>query len=129
MASVTAWAVGTIIVGGIVGIVSGIAESRAETAIYKENIAQGQRDIAYIEGMTTETVEDIREGGQQFLHRQKAAIGAAGVKLTGESPLLLLQETATKIDEDIARIKKASQHEIERIESAGRQYQSMGEAA
>jgi len=129
MATVTAWAVGAIIVGGVVKGISMIVAGAKEKEIAEENIAQGERDISYIKQQTTETVGDIQKGGQQFLHRQKAAIGAAGVKLTGESPLLLLQETATKIDKDIARLKKASKHKIESIESASGQYESMGEAA
>ena len=125
----TAVIIGAAMVGATVGLYKAISSGITEQEIAEENIAQGERDIAYIKEQTTATIEDIKKGGQQFIHRQKAAIGAAGVKLTGESPLLLLQETAAKIDEDIARLKKASKHEIERIESAGEQYQSMGEAA
>ena len=121
--------IGAAIVGGITAGVGTIISGVKQKEIAEENIAQGERDIKYIEGKTTETVEELRLGGQQFLHRQRAAIGASGTKATGESPLLLLQETATKIAADIARLKKASKHEIERIESAGEQYQSMGEAA
>lgn len=117
------------VIGKGLEIGAGVAEAKTMGKVARENIAQGERDIKYIKGQTIATVGDIEKGGAEFLHRQRAAIGAAGVKLTGGSPLLLLQETETKIAKDIRRLKLSSKHEIERIKSAGGQYKTMAEGA
>lgn len=102
------------------------AEAKLEEEVAGINVELVQEDIEYVTKQTEKEVGRFREAGEAFKGTQRAVIGRSAAKMEG-TPLMLLQETSAKIEEDVLAIKEYGAHERRRLGMQKEQYELMGE--
>ncbi len=109
-------AVAFAIIGGAVSAAGYIDRKKQQEKAAETNIALAELDIEYIEKQTKTAEERFRDEGEAFKGTQKAVIGHSAAKTTEGTPLLIQQETAARIEQDVLQIKEKGKHEVERLE-------------
>lgn len=92
------------------------ASKKAEKTMTAEKIASYEYNIERIKEETAGTVGDITREGAAYGRQQRAAIGASGAEIGSGTPLMAMIETASSIERDISRVKRAAQLETEYYE-------------
>ena len=99
------------------------AEAEFQEEIAEINIEQAQADIAWVEKQTGKAVERHREAGEEFRGTQRAVIGHSAAKMAG-TPLMIMQETQAKIEEDVLAIKEYGAYQVSGYESQIEAYEA-----
>ena len=102
------------------------AEAEVQEDIAEINVELVQEDIDWVEKQTGKAVERHREAGEAFKGTQRAVIGHSAAKMAG-TPLMIMQETTAKIEEDVLAIEEYGAHEVTRLGLQQEQYELMGE--
>ena len=100
-------------VGLVTGIASESERKKAEQAADEEKIRAYQYNIERVKEETAGQVGDIKREGAAYTRGQSAAIGASGAEIGSGTPLMAMIETASSIERDITRVKRAAQLETE----------------